>query len=219
MTKLIIVEGLPGTGKSTTASIIADKLKKEGNRVVCVDEESPNHPADYDSYEFPDFETERRCILAKWREFVSNAANDTLYVFNCVFLQNPMCETMMKFDFDIEASRTYIKEIEEIIKPMNPVVIYISRKDVQATVERVLDERGSDWLNAVICYHTDQGYGKAQGLAGYDGYIACLMERKKREMDILESLALEKYIICTDSMDGESEAVFTEQLEHILMQF
>ncbi len=218
MTKLIIVEGLPGTGKSTTASVMAEKLKNKGRKVLCVDEGTPNHPADYDDYDFPDFATERRLILEKWREFVSNAADDTVYVFNCIFLQNPMCETMMRFDFDLEASRAYIKEIGEIIKPMEPVIVYISRKNVRATVDRVLDERGTGWLNAVIGYHTDQGYGKARGLTGYDGYIACLTEWKKREMDILESLELEKYIVSTDSMDDESREAFAEQLENILMQ-
>ncbi len=103
-----------------------------------MDEGIPNHPADCDSYDFPDFETEREGILAKWSAFVSSAEDETAYVFNCIFLQNPMCETIMRFDFDTDASRAYIREIEEIIKPMDPLIIYISRKDVKGTADRVL---------------------------------------------------------------------------------
>ena len=55
-TRLIITEGLPGSGKSTTAAMVAEILKKQGERVVCVDE-GEEHPADYRDYDFPDFET------------------------------------------------------------------------------------------------------------------------------------------------------------------
>lgn len=159
-TRLIIVEGLPATGKSTTASIIADELRNRDRNVVCVDEGVPDHPADYADYDFPDFETERRLILGKWRKFVSQADENTVYVFNCIFLQNPMCETMMRFDLNPEKSGEYIKEIAEIIKPLNPVILYISQPDVRMAVDKVLDERGEKWLNAVIGYHTEQGCGR-----------------------------------------------------------
>ena len=65
-TNLIIVEGLPGSGKSTTAARIADELREKGEKVICVDEGVPGHPADYADYDFPDFETERMKILDKW---------------------------------------------------------------------------------------------------------------------------------------------------------
>ncbi len=198
--RLIIVEGLPGTGKSTTAAMISDALRQKGKMVVCVDEVEPDHPADLANYDFPDFETERRLILEKWKGFVSQADENTVYVFNCIFLQNPMCETMMRFDFDLEASRAYIQEIGQIIKPMKPVILYLSLPDVRSTVDGVLQERGNDWLDAVIGYHTEQGYGKENGLRGYDGYIQCLIERKRREMDILQSLDLDHRILWKESV-------------------
>ena len=46
-----------------------------------------------------------------------------------------------------EASLKYIAEISEIIKPLNPILIYIDQPNVKATVDSVLDERGNDWLN------------------------------------------------------------------------
>lgn len=84
-TNLIIVEGLPGSGKSTTAAMIADELNKKGKKVICVDEGVGEHPADYTNYDFPDFETERMKILEKWRSFTKNSDKDSVYVFNCIF--------------------------------------------------------------------------------------------------------------------------------------
>lgn len=195
ITNLIIVEGLPGSGKSTTAAMIAELLKKKGRKILCVDEGVTDHPADYADYDFRDFETERTKILEKWRTFVAQADRDTIYIFNCIFLQNPMCETMMRFGMDQSASQKYISEIAEIIRPLHPVIIYIDRADVRATIDKVLEERGTDWLNAVIDYHTSQGYGRMNHLSGYDGYIKCLEERKIREYRILQSLDIDYYTI------------------------
>lgn len=202
-TNLIIVEGLPGSGKSTTAAMLAEELGKAGKRVVCVDEGAPDHPADYADYDFPDFETERAKILDKWRSFVSGADRGAIYVFNCIFLQNPMCETMMRFGMEEGASQAYISEIAEIIRPLHPIVIYIDRPDVKASIDRVLAERGTDWLNAVIHYHTAQGFGKANGLSGYEGYIKCLEERKIRESRILQSLAIAHHTLSRDMTAAE----------------
>lgn len=194
-TRLIIVEGLPGSGKSTTAAMIAAELEARGRDVVCIDEGATDHPADVGDYNFPDFATERATILDTWRRFIARAAPDTIYVFNCLLLQNPMCETMMRFGMDEDESRHYIGEIAAIIEPLHPTVVYIDEPDARAAIDAVRDERGDDWLNAVIDYHTSQGYGEAHGLCGYAGYIACLEERRKRERCILRSLAVDSRII------------------------
>ena len=47
-TKLIIVEGLPGSGKSTTAQIVYDILKEKGVNAELYCEGNCNHPADFD---------------------------------------------------------------------------------------------------------------------------------------------------------------------------
>ncbi|MGH4123865.1 MAG: hypothetical protein ACREV6_13140 [Clostridium sp.] len=47
-TKLILIEGLPGSGKSTTARIVHDILKDKGINVELFSEGDYNHPADYD---------------------------------------------------------------------------------------------------------------------------------------------------------------------------
>lgn len=195
---MIIVEGIPGSGKSSTAAMIADELNKKGKKVVCVDEGAKEHPADYANYDFPDFETERKKILEKWHSFVENSSKDTIYVFNCIFLQNPMCETMMRFGMEEADSKKYISEIAEIIKPLNPIVLYINQPNVKEIIDRVLDERGNNWLNAVIDYHTTQGYGKENHLSGYEGYIKCLEERRIRELNILQALDIDYHIISQD---------------------
>ena len=181
MTRLFIVEGLPCSGKSTTAKYMAERLSAMGRRVLCVDEGTGEHPADYeqsayvtggqlasfppglremirsrseprlDGYVVPlsklggaalqrlipykiydslPWEAEMPLMLDKWRCFTESAEEHMLYVFNAVLLQNPMCETMMRFNFSMEQSLEYIEKIAEIIAPMDPAVIYLKSDNI-----------------------------------------------------------------------------------------
>ena len=54
MTRLYIVEGLPCSGKSSTARHIADVLTAAGRQVNYMDEGTGRHPADYEFHAFVD---------------------------------------------------------------------------------------------------------------------------------------------------------------------
>lgn len=210
MTRLYIVEGLPCSGKSTMARFIADMLAARGRKVRFIDEGTGDHPADYECHAYVDgqvvpltdfspeglkckiydglpWDTEAPLMLDRWRQFVREADADTVYVFNCVLLQNPMCETMMRFGMTEEQSAAHIRAIVEIIAPMEPVVVYLHNDDVAQTVQRTAQERPG-WLDAVIPYHTKGAYGRSIGAEGFAGYIACLEERQRREERILRTM-------------------------------
>ena len=216
MTRLYIIEGLACSGKSTTARFIADTLAQQGKRICHIDEGTGNHPADYEFhalingqimplnqyspeelsallpykiYDGLPWETEAPLMLDKWQQFVREAETDTVYVFNCVFLQNPMCETMMRFGMSEEASAAHIRQIAEIIAPMEPVIVYLHNDDIAASVQHASAERPG-WLEAVIGYHCGGAYGRSIGADGFEGYIACLAERQIREERILRTLPL-----------------------------
>ena len=145
-------------------------------------------------YDFLPWEKEKPIMLARWREFAENVDSDTTYVFNCVLLQNPMCETMMRFGFSEEQSADHIREIADIIAPLSPVVIYLRNDDIVQCVKKASSER-EGWLPAVIDYHCGGAYGISIAAEGMDGYIACLEERQKRELRILEKLPVKSIVL------------------------
>lgn len=251
--RLILVEGLPASGKSTAAKFIADAL-----HFTNVDEGAGDHPADFEHHALLDdrafvktqsmfsdrddlrdfcaaadvFEAgtvvpiedwmpqpvqewlaqhkiydvlpwaqQRGIMLEKWRVFAENEGARGHYVFNCVFLQNPMCESMLRFDLPLSESAAMIGEIAEIIAPLKPFVVYLQTDDISARIESVRAERGEEWLHAVIDYHCGGAYGRANGLTGYEGYLAALRERQTRELAILEGLDLPYAVIPDASAD------------------
>ena len=247
MTRLFIVEGPPCAGKSRTAAHIAERLKRlrAFREVVCVDEGTGAHPADYEFcayvtgeelaafppglremvrsmaqahmngyivplrrlggaaldrllpykiYDSLPWEREMPLMLEKWQSFVKNTEDHTAYVFNCVLLQNPMCETMMRFNFPPERSLEYISQIVKLTAPLEPAVVYLRNDEIGKTVEAVSAERPG-WLEAVINYHVSGAYGRSIGAKGFKGYVSCVEERQRRELDILEKLPVRRLVI------------------------
>lgn len=148
----------------------------------------------YKIYDGLPWEAEKPLMLEKWREFVREADLNAIYVFNCVFLQNPMCETMMRFGFPEKTSQYYIEEIASIILPMNPLIVYLKNDDIAESVRKAAMKR-LGWLDAVIDYHVNGAYGRRIGAEGFDGYIRCLQERQQRELRILSGLSLDHIIL------------------------
>jgi len=225
--RLVIVEGLPCSGKSTVSAGIAEYLGGN-NRVCFVDEGTGQHPADYEFHALAPIEansserrivslasvsdeqferllsfkiydglpwmTERPLMLEKWKQFVREADPQTVYVFNCVLLQNPMCETMMRFGFEEKDSQEYIGEIVQIIRKLNPLVVYLKNDDLEDTIQKASVQRPG-WLDGVIAYHENGIYGKRICAKGFDGYIRCLAERQRRELRILSNLPLDWIVL------------------------
>jgi hypothetical protein len=77
--KLILVEGIPGSGKTTAARFVSDWLEKHGKQPALFLEGDWNHPADYESVACLD-ETEYTELQARFPEFVTflaeNARNE-----------------------------------------------------------------------------------------------------------------------------------------------
>lgn len=156
-------------------------------------------------YDFLPWEVERPVMLAKWKEFAEKMLkeeNDT-YVLNCVLLQNPMCETMFRFDFSEQESEAYIREICQALEGIEIIVIYLKSSEIEQNVRRALPERGEEWLNAVTDYHVNSAYGRRNQLEGFDGYIRALKDRQERELRILERLPVRAIVIENPSLNWE----------------
>lgn len=160
----------------------------------------------YKIYDYLDWGIERPVMLEHWQHFAKKALGSSqTYIFNSCLLQNPMSEMMMRFDFTYREIWDYIFNVYRMTAALNPVVIYLKCTDIKARVEEEADNRNSSWLTGAIEYHTSQGYGKRNGLKGFDGYIDCLEARQRIELKILNELPIEKLIL-TDPFNNWTEA-------------
>ena len=256
-TKLIMVEGLPGSGKSTISQLIADMLREQGMNVRLFQEGHLEHPADYESvacytekeldqllstyeeyaellksrviqngndflvpyqkiknelgldelhqlwnevsqkdiYELP-FEQNRRIITDKWDRFQREALiSDSIFVFECCFMQNPLTIGTVKYNVQKQEVIDYVMQLGELMKPLHPLFIYIDQPDIRSVFEKAVRERPKTWSDGFIDYYTRQGLGKAKGYHGLDGTIQVLEERKNIELEIFDLLDMNKWRI------------------------
>ncbi|TKI46727.1 P-loop NTPase family protein [Bacillus mycoides] len=266
-TKLIIVEGMWGSGKSTTSKLIYDHLTESGIETRLFLEGDLDNPADYDkvacfthkefnkllekhsesiglirsitqskgnynfieygkrqqelSKAFPDellsdvmqydiydgtLPLERHCEvhLNRWSEFVkAQQQEETVTVFECCFIQNPLSAMLGRYDASQDVITDYVLKLGDIIKPLNPSLLYFHPGDVRSILKRAFEERSSEWRDGVTQYYTQQGYGRSRGLAGFDGLVEFLRVRTEIELKIIEQLLISKSVIRNDDLNWE----------------
>ena len=137
--RLLIVEGIVGSGKSTTTRFIAASLEKANRRARPIPEATMPHPTrvfgelphPYQPWLDVTPAELAEQSLSKWRSFVDAArAFDTVSVLDGQLFHGDLTNL-----FFMEAGRASIAEysraVEEIIRPLNPLLIYLYQEDIE----------------------------------------------------------------------------------------
>lgn len=272
-TKLILLEGIPGSGKSTAGVDLQRFLEEQGYRSTFWHEGDLDHPADfegvacltemqfrdllarhpslaplleeqltvrdgdyllkyrklqqlhpqqvpqelidqlarYDVYDGLPMEDYCRLALQRWQDFVKTAeGSNEITILECCFLQNPLTVMLARHNADTETARRQVTSIARILKPLTPLVVYLSPRDVRAALLHVQAERPREWTDFVTWYLTGQAYGKANQLSGYEGVIQFYEMRQKLEAGLLARLPIRSKVIEQTGADwGRSQEKLT----------
>ncbi|RZT15503.1 hypothetical protein [Fictibacillus sp. BK138] len=267
-TKLILVEGLPGSGKTTTALKISKILTKQGVPNILFVEGDLDHPADFegvaclskkeyedlleshkhekniiesmtvnrdddfylyyakqlsedvnisdnllddiekhDVYKLP-IDRFSDILLGQWERFGRKAeADDQVYIFECSFLQNPLCTYLARDDRSYLEIKKFILSLYERIEHLEPLLIYCDQQDVSGSFLKVKEERSQGWYDFSVWYYTQQQFGKNRMLQGIDGVLRFLHERKEIEHHLLAELGIYKLFLNNHSRESSKEEI------------
>jgi thymidylate kinase len=167
--KLIIVEGLTGSGKSIMAHFIARQHQYNGISAQWVHEGEVPHPIFGDlDISIEKYMAEMR---ANWVAYVNQIGNnEEVHVVEACFFNN-LLETLLAHNVERAQIIQYAAELQAIIQPLNPTLVYLVQEDVEAALERNFNHRGSDFRNHVIELATSTPLTKVRGWEGYDGML------------------------------------------------
>lgn len=189
-TRLLSVEGLIGSGKSTVAGVLADLLRARGLAVRHVPEGSQDDPADVDeaAYDLP-LDEHVRVRTERWRAFVARAAaGEEVWVLDCSLVQNPVTIAHVRDDAPLARVRGFVAALVDDAAPLAPVVVHLRRQDPAAAFERAVAERPREWLDAVVAYYAGGAVGRRLGADGVPGTVRVLAERAAVEERVLADL-------------------------------
>lgn len=181
-TRLVLIEGLPGSGKSTLAQVLLRRLTACGVPATWWYEEQKGHPV----YVFHDAASLHQVIadlrdglyrqvvaaaLDTWRAFARDvcASDRVIILDSCLF--GYLTWSLFPNNVPVEDIHAYLAEVEGIIRPLKPGLIYFYQDDVAGSLRRICDRRGSAIERAYTENATGSAYGKSHGLRGFAGMV------------------------------------------------
>lgn len=205
-TRFIFVEGINGSGKSTTATFLTNYLQKHRIPARLLPEGGRGHPLRVAASLPHPFQIWRditaeefvRTSLRKWQGFV-NAARQFGAVTICdglLFHGNMM--DLVLLDAKPEVVQTYIKDVVSMLRELHPVLIYLYQDDIAEALRRTGTTRGDEWISVQVKWKLASPYGRERGLEqmpafnlpGFGGLIRLFTEFRSLSDEIVADLPI-----------------------------
>lgn len=175
-TKLIFIDGITGSGKSTTAQFVATQLKRNDVKVKWYHEEETDHPLDYEEDvevfgSQAEMEKFLRIVPKIWRQFAKQVSqSDQVHIIESFLLQDTV---RLLFQNNLDKGRIidFVQAIEDIIKPLNPTLIYFHQQDAERSIRKIWNRRGDAWKKWFIDTDSQTPYVKSSGFSEEAGVI------------------------------------------------
>lgn len=187
-TKLILIEGPPGSGKSTSGHILADEISHSGKACQFFFEWDPGHPIpigdDLQLGQVISSALARETgMLQMWEQFAqARQAQEIITVLESRFWQTSLM-LMYIAGSPVEAVLASNRRVIETLQGLNPVLIYFAIEDQRAFAERTIALKNAEWQRAGMQDRWDQHLFDAfdhqkwftdRGLTGLNGWLALL---------------------------------------------
>lgn len=206
-TRFIFVEGIMGSGKSTTAWFLTEQLQQHGIPARFLLEgptvDEPEHPLrvatalPHPNAVWLDVTIEEYIALSlhKWRAFAREVRqSETVTACDGLLFHGNMTDLML-MNASPEVLRAYVAQIIETISDLNPVVISFSHPDIARALRTICDARGSKWETYQVNWKVLSPYGKERSLHGFEGLVKLYQTYYAICEDIFGQLALPKLAI------------------------
>jgi len=177
---LIVLDGLPGSGKTTTGQWLTSQLREHGRIARWLPETEISHPLWWyehwngKEYQPPDFEKATveefiQTSLKKWKDFatLTNATKQQV-IAESVFFQNAVAMFLMG-SAGPQMLIEYAREVQNLTRPLEPVLIYFRLNDPAAALRRICTLRGPRFEGELIHNMERFPYLKQRNLHGLAG--------------------------------------------------
>jgi thymidylate kinase len=219
--RLILIEGMIGAGKSTTAAKLAGRLTREGEDARVYLEFADDHPirtravdllrAAYpDMATLPDVGADGLALdaevygLEQWARLASRCsrAGQTV-ILESAFLQNSVMPSFLD-GAPVDEVKAKCASIEDLIAPADPLLIYLRPSDIDQALRRVHGERGAAWAAQNIAYVANCPWARRRGLTGREAIIELYRAWESVVDELLATSAYATLLVVDPQHDWEA---------------
>lgn len=201
MKKFILVEGIPGSGKSTCARFLANQFERNGYKCSLFLETTYEHPI-IQMESIDDNDAFIDSYLNKWSNFIAKS-NDNIIVMESAFFQSPIIHLLHK-DADREVIKSLIIKASEILCNEECSLVYFYQKDAKKAVQTMINIRGKEEF--LIRKHNEykhEAYFVNRKEQGVDSHITFFLDYVALANEIVNKVKINTLIIENSEKDYE----------------
>jgi hypothetical protein len=213
----VIVEGIMGSGKSTTVLRLADRLNTSGVSVLGITEGTSPHPIRFDwNLPWTDMPAGQlaKSAAARWRAYANSASVSESIAAVDGQLFHGNLTSLFLLEADITLIRRYVHEVVAAIKPLRPLLIYFHQDDVDRAIRTIAAERGDAWVTNQVAWKLASPYAVRHGLVGLEGLVELYRDYRRLTDQLYAELDIPKISI---ENSGREWAKYEETIYSILM--
>lgn len=167
-TKLILIEGLPGAGKSTTTKYLQNALNQQGFACRGYLEEDRPHPIDCLDFEIKSLPEK---VIPLWESFVEQASHGlTITILESRLWQSTGLYMYMS-NIHEEDIVNFTHRVYELIRPLSPVLIHLDQDDTETALRRLYTLRGTEWMDATLEETLPYPWFQSRGYNDFTGWV------------------------------------------------
>lgn len=199
--KVLLVDGITGSGKTTTAQYLNKVLNERGIKSKWYEEEEENNPLVYKEYDIEVLHTKsevEKFIInypIQLQKFVQSIKKDKyIHIIESYYLQDSI-RILFQNNVNKERIEQFFIKINSILKPLKPVLIYFRHQDVFAAIRTIWKKRGDEWRNWFI--DADCGTPYVKNLKSSDEEAVLTLWRDYQDLtdDLLKSINIKSIVI------------------------
>jgi len=167
-TKLILIEGLPGAGKSTTTAQLGTVLQRQ--HIACrwfLEEDEP-HPIACLDFEINGLSEK---VLPLWRDFSAHALREPgVTIIESRLWQNTGLYMYMS-ECPLVEILSFNQQVVHILAPLSPALVYLDQPDTPAALRRLYSLRGEKWIEETLAETAQYRWFQSRGLKDFAGLV------------------------------------------------
>jgi thymidylate kinase len=220
-TNLILVDGLPGSGKSTTAQQLCTHLLQHGHKARWYFEHQATHPIYVNTElmlarEAGNSESNRihEKALFNWTDLVRSTETraEIGILEGTLFQMGAGSQLLMNWDPGEIAG--HASRVEKLIEKLNPVLIYLYQTEIADALKRISQQRGR-WFEEFLIKHIGATpYGTATSVKDFQGVTEVFKVLREITDSLFAKLTMRKLAVDTSAGDW---LTYCEEISRFLL--